>query len=209
MEHLTLKSARILCRSLPIYSTRYAFNSSVRQNNPKTKVPEIFSEAAQSPPGASFRNMFDENDIIRRIRIEQVRRDGFYLSNRLHFRGPILIMGEEAFLWDVPQGQGIVQMQKGSSPVGGVFEKWTPDSFSVFQTIVPKPELLVFGTGATFVPLPPVLRESLFSFGIQLEQMATWQAVSTYNMLAEEGRRVAAALLPPVPTSARTGESMQ
>jgi uncharacterized protein len=56
-------------------------------------------------------------------------------------------------------------------------------------------ELLLLGTGATFVLLPPVLRQGLKAAGISLDPMATSAAISTYNILIGEGRRVAAALL--------------
>lgn len=67
-------------------------------------------------------------------------------------------------------------------------------------------EILVLGTGKTVVPLPPSLRDYLHDLGIQVDPMSTRNAAATFNLLAEENRRVAAALLPVEKTSARTGE---
>lgn len=56
-------------------------------------------------------------------------------------------------------------------------------------------DLLVVGTGAKAVPFPPHLRQDLRARGIVVEAMATPSACRTYNILAAEGRRVAAALI--------------
>lgn len=79
------------------------------------------------------------------------------------------------------------------------------------------PEILLLGTGKTIFQPPPYIREHLNEMGIQLDVMDTvciqWifltptcthpvsqrNACSTYNLLSEEGRRVAAALLPLAP----------
>ena len=65
------------------------------------------------------------------------------------------------------------------------------DFNSVFDT---KPEIVLLGTGASNV-FPP--RELTFAFarkGIGLEVMDTPAAARTFNVLANEGRRVAAIL---------------
>ena len=56
-------------------------------------------------------------------------------------------------------------------------------------------ELLIIGTGANLVPLPLVLREKLRAHKIRFDPMATAVAISTYNILLGERRRVAAAFL--------------
>ncbi|MDH3663281.1 MAG: Mth938-like domain-containing protein [Alphaproteobacteria bacterium] len=56
-------------------------------------------------------------------------------------------------------------------------------------------EILIVGCGATLALLPVTLREVLRTKGIGLEAMDTGAACRTYNLLAGEGRRVAAALI--------------
>ncbi|HWG04884.1 MAG TPA: Mth938-like domain-containing protein [Beijerinckiaceae bacterium] len=56
-------------------------------------------------------------------------------------------------------------------------------------------ELLLLGTGKTFVMPSQGLRAGLKAIGIGLDPMATAAAISTYNILLGENRRVAAALL--------------
>lgn len=56
-------------------------------------------------------------------------------------------------------------------------------------------ELLILGTGRTFVFPAAALRDRLAAAGIVVDPMATGSAVWTYNILLGEERRVAAALL--------------
>ncbi len=56
-------------------------------------------------------------------------------------------------------------------------------------------DLLIVGTGADLLPLPGPLRAKLRAAGVGCETMATGAAVRTYNMLVDEGRRVAALLI--------------
>lgn len=60
-------------------------------------------------------------------------------------------------------------------------------------------DILVVGTGASFLLLPPELRRQIRDWGMVVEAMATPAACRTYNVLLAEERRVAAALivLPP------------
>lgn len=56
-------------------------------------------------------------------------------------------------------------------------------------------DMLIVGTGASLALLSPVLREALRVRGIRADSMATGSAVSTYNILLGERRRVAGAFL--------------
>ena len=56
-------------------------------------------------------------------------------------------------------------------------------------------EFVLLGTGATQTLPPKTIREGLRAAGIGLEFMSTESAARTYNVLASEGRRVAAALI--------------
>ena len=56
-------------------------------------------------------------------------------------------------------------------------------------------EFVLLGTGRTQALPPKGVRESLRAAGIGLEFMSTESAARTYNVLASEGRRLAAALI--------------
>ncbi len=59
-----------------------------------------------------------------------------------------------------------------------------------------KPEVVLLGTGATHVFLPPRLMVAFYQQGIGIEAMSTEAACRTFNVLVSEGRNVVAALLP-------------
>jgi len=59
-------------------------------------------------------------------------------------------------------------------------------------------EILLLGCGRRMMPVPPPLRVGLRQMGIGIDAMDTGAACRTYDVLLTEGRRVAAALLPPV-----------
>lgn len=56
-------------------------------------------------------------------------------------------------------------------------------------------ELLLLGTGLDIVPVPETLRWRFREARIGFDVMQTGAAARTYNILATEGRRVAAALI--------------
>ncbi|KAJ3273672.1 hypothetical protein HDU76_010780 [Blyttiomyces sp. JEL0837] len=125
-------------------------------------------------------------------------------------------------MWDVPQyGVGSVEVEQGDGEVevndkglervdnpGSVFHLWTTDMLKLFEIVTPKPEIVVIGTGAAMQPMPPMLKNYLHKLGIQVEVMSSRHAGSTYNLLLREGRRASTALLPNIPTSARTGQHL-
>jgi uncharacterized protein len=56
-------------------------------------------------------------------------------------------------------------------------------------------DVMLVGTGLEPYPLPRELRAALREAGLNAEIMTTSAAVSTFNILVEEGRNVAAALI--------------
>ncbi|KAJ1342305.1 hypothetical protein BSLG_003228 [Batrachochytrium salamandrivorans] len=88
------------------------------------------------------------------------------------------------------------------------FYGWSCDMFKIFEIVDPTPDILVLGTGSKMERLPPSLRKYLGSLGMQVEVLSSRQAAATYNVLLQEGRKPAVALLPNVPTSARTGKAL-
>lgn len=56
-------------------------------------------------------------------------------------------------------------------------------------------EFVLLGLGPTMLPPPKAVREAMAAARVGLEVMDTPQAVRLYNVLAHDGRRVAAALI--------------
>ncbi|MGE5500672.1 MAG: Mth938-like domain-containing protein [Ignavibacteriales bacterium] len=75
-------------------------------------------------------------------------------------------------------------------------DELTPDAFE--EVIAAGPgvvEFVLLGTGARQALPPRAVREALSAAGMGLEFMSTEAAARTYNVLASEGRRLAAALI--------------
>ncbi len=72
----------------------------------------------------------------------------------------------------------------------------TPESLKpVFAAPKGSIELLLVGTGPDLIRLSAPLQARLKGAGIRFDPMSTSAAARTYNVLAGEGRRVAAALI--------------
>ncbi|KAI8988928.1 NADH dehydrogenase 1 alpha subcomplex assembly factor 3 [Pilobolus umbonatus] len=127
--------------------------------------------------------MFDRGP---NVGIEVITKHGFVLSNHIKIDQPLILVSGSPFLWNPPpRSPGFMPMKD-----------WPLDTFKIFEVVSPKPELIMFGTGKEFAPIPEHIRKFFFELGIQVDQMNSKLAAATYNVLAEEGRRVAAALLP-------------
>ncbi|TFK55421.1 DUF498-domain-containing protein [Heliocybe sulcata] len=137
------------------------------------------------PPGlrenhGAFTNIL-ASEIPPPVQVSQITQEGIQLADGLILPSACIFLEGKVFLWDVPQS---------------LWDGWSKDRFEIFETVVPKPDILLLGTGASASMPPPSIRAFLNGMGIQTDIMDTRNACSTYNLLAEEGRRVAAALLP-------------
>ncbi|KAJ7068820.1 DUF498-domain-containing protein [Mycena amicta] len=115
--------------------------------------------------------------------IASVSSSGILLQDGLLLPGATILLDGKVFLWDVPESVA----------------QWRREHLALFEVVVPRPEILILGTGEELTHPPPSFRALLTDLGIQVDVMSTRNACSTYNLLAEEGRRVAAALAPLTP----------
>ncbi|TKA57225.1 hypothetical protein B0A53_01181 [Rhodotorula sp. CCFEE 5036] len=122
---------------------------------------------------------------------------GFTLSDGLVVPSPILMIDGNCFMWDVGHPtDGTKPDGKPKSEFGLDWDGWSKDKLAVFETLSPRPEIILFGTGAKGLFAPPAVRTYLNGLGIQVDVLDSRNASSTFNLLQEEGRRVAAALQP-------------
>ncbi|GAN11733.1 DUF498-domain-containing protein [Mucor ambiguus] len=146
-------------------------------------IPQQASSAIPSSMLAAFNNMFDRGP---NVGIEVITKKGFVLSNHIKIDQPLILLNGSPFLWNAPpRAPGFLPMKD-----------WDIEAFKIFELVSPRPELIMFGTGREFAPIPEHIRQYFFKLGIQVDQMNSKHAAATYNVLAEEGRRIAAALLP-------------
>jgi uncharacterized protein len=64
------------------------------------------------------------------------------------------------------------------------------------QVLELEPEVVLIGTGARQIFLPPALMMFFYSRNIGIEVMSTDAACRTFNVLVSESRKVVAALIP-------------
>ena len=79
------------------------------------------------------------------------------------------------------------------------------DSLALFTVLDPKIDVLIIGygdlikseSGRRSFPVDPSIIMKMRQKGVNVELLTTENAIATYNYLVEEGRVVAAALIPP------------
>lgn len=111
-----------------------------------------------------------------RVVLEGYYSDGFSVVGRDRLAGPLVVLPKTVLKWNVRTWADV-----------------TPTALALFEA--PRTTLLLLGTGATHRFLPAETVAWLRGRGVAVECMATDKAVATFNILNEEHRQVAAALL--------------
>ncbi|KAG0050143.1 hypothetical protein BGZ83_005063 [Gryganskiella cystojenkinii] len=201
--------------------------SALRQKN--VPLPGAHEDADSAISG--FMNMFNDKE-SKTVSITTCTKHGFVTTEAITLQGPVLCIGGQVFLWDIFQKGGAVDRSLSTpsslssttaasgrapapattssppAPARSIFETMDESTareiFKIFELMNPRPEILIVGTGKAFAPLSPAVRSVVRSLGLQVDMMSTANAAATYNMLAEEGREVAAALLPLEPSTVQT-----
>ncbi|KIJ20441.1 hypothetical protein PAXINDRAFT_108505 [Paxillus involutus ATCC 200175] len=197
MNTLTvLRALRHPCRfpHKPFHTyTSFSATTLLAQLRPLQLARPIHStHPVRSPDSPTALTNILASDIPPPVQVSSVGPAGIKLVDGLLLEGPVVFLEGKVFLWDVP---GLVMGKGGISD----WEGWKREHWAIFEVVVPKPEILIFGTGTRMELVPSSIKAHMKEFGIQIDVMDTKNASSTYNLLAEEGRRVAAALLPIVP----------
>lgn len=109
--------------------------------------------------------------------IESYGRGGFRFAGMSH-RGSLLLLPSGIWAWPVTEPSGI-----------------TAEALAPVVAEADQIGLLLIGTGRVRWPLPVELMQLFAAHRISAETSQTGQAANTYNLLLEEGRRVAAALI--------------
>ena len=119
----------------------------------------------------------DAPHLPRSAPIEAYGKGGFAFAEMSH-RGSLLCLPEAIWAWPVARPEEIDR-----ASLARVFE-----AASSIDT-------LIIGTGAGVWLAPPALRDALRAVRVVLDTMQTGPAITTYNIMIGEHRRVAAALI--------------
>eukprot|EP00002_Diphylleia_rotans_P034947 TRINITY_DN7569_c0_g1_i1.p1 TRINITY_DN7569_c0_g1~~TRINITY_DN7569_c0_g1_i1.p1 ORF type:complete len:172 (-),score=33.72 TRINITY_DN7569_c0_g1_i1:232-747(-) len=129
-----------------------------------------------------FSNAFNEFDLLQwsgsKTRIEAYNQEGFVV-NGTYLKGPVFLLPKNHLFW-APIDAASIQ----------------PDHFSLLEAFHPQMELLIIGVGEETPYLEPKIHEHLKKLKIPYETMTVRNAVSTFNVLNQEDRLVAAAIIP-------------
>jgi uncharacterized protein len=109
--------------------------------------------------------------------IESYGKGGFRFAGMSH-RGSLLFLPSGIWAWPVTEAAGI-----------------TAETLAPVIAEADAIGILLIGTGRMRWSLPVELMQLFAAHGISAETSQTGQAANTYNILLEEGRRVAAALI--------------
>lgn len=107
-----------------------------------------------------------------------------FVVNGVEHRGSVFLYQDMTLLWKV----------KGIDDV-------TPASLTAAHALRPPPDLLIVGCGARMGALPKETIEFFRDGETAVEVLDTPNAVATYNILVQEGRAVAAAMILPIDES--------
>ncbi|KAJ8450677.1 hypothetical protein Cgig2_021149 [Carnegiea gigantea] len=128
-------------------------------------------------------SLYDQINLIDNVPEDQLRFQEFddtgFKVNGVKYEGSLICVGNLLMSWSPKK-----------------FSEVTPESLSIFQILRPIPEILIIGCGRHIQPVNSELRNFVRSIGMKLEAVDSRNAASTYNILNEEGRIVAAAVLP-------------
>ena len=116
-------------------------------------------------------------DVRQAPAIERFGGGGFVIQGE-RFEGSALILGDAARPW-------------GATTLAALSAADFAEPFAHRDDV----EFVLLGCGAAMAPPPKALREAFQSARLGLEVMTTPEACRLYNVLAADGRRIAAALL--------------
>lgn len=152
-----------MSRALPVLR---ASSRIQRFISPVAQGPSFCRAFHSSPiPHSGLQNIFETSDLPS-LSVTKLTARGFHLTDDLVVPGGLVLVGGRALIWDVdppslPAGGTIVDAWKG----------WTKERFEVFSSVVPRPEILLFGTGKQVIPAPKEIKDYVSGLGIQLDVM--------------------------------------
>lgn len=119
----------------------------------------------------------DALHLPRSAQIDAYGNGGFRFANMSH-RGSLLCLPDAIWAWPITSPDAIDRQS---------LRKVIDNAASI--------DFLVIGTGVTMWQAPQTLREAMRAHNISLDTMQTAHAINIYNVMIDEKRRVAAALI--------------
>ncbi|KAI8872346.1 hypothetical protein GQ42DRAFT_115652, partial [Ramicandelaber brevisporus] len=131
------------------------------------------------------------------VAVQAMGKNSFILTNGIQCDGHLLIVNGRAFKWTLPSSSSSSSSSPSSSTAASIYAPIDLESLRVFKNVLPRPDILVIGTGAQARPLDPKVKQYLNGLGIQVEICNTRRACAAFSLLVDEDRRVSCAILAP------------
>lgn len=106
----------------------------------------------------SFTNLLADADNPPPVQVSSISdKEGIRLADGLVLSAASIFLEGQVYLWDVPSPK----TGEGDRTEKDQWKGWTEDHFELFDVVVPKPEILLLGTGKRIVQPPPFMRTYL------------------------------------------------
>ncbi|KAF2077165.1 hypothetical protein CYY_001550 [Polysphondylium violaceum] len=194
---IKLQSSRVYLNRISSPLTTYTsivlnknqlYSNGGNNNNNKSQLNSNSSRNDESKryycKGLSNRGMVEENkgELANVYSIDAYSDAGFSV-NKVLIPGSIAVMPDKLFLWDIHSYKDI-----------------TAETLALIDLVDPPLEFIILGTGKNIEPIPhDTILKIQSHYKVSVEIMSTFNAIGTYNILAEEGRNIAAFLIPVQP----------
>lgn len=173
---------RVRTCSVPTYAVPLTMNS--HQRWLATKSSELDKRmAAAGPRLPGEYDVFGDGGDGEGSHGNKVMVDG-YSGSRFSING-VLLPGPLFLLPTLPLAWNVTSL-----------DELSPESLALAYAIRPRVSILILGCGQRIKMINPQLRDFFRQKGISIEALDTWNAVATWNILNQEDRAVAAALMP-------------
>jgi len=160
------------------------------QNNTHRATGPTLNPGKQLLPRRGFAISPEDFDLL--VNDEHLARvDGYgengFLVNGVEYHSPIVCFGKLTFAWHV-----------------NTIEDINLDSLAIINLLKPAPDVVIFGTGTSALKIPDEIIQAFRKNGTNVDIMNTANACTTFNILNQESRSIACALLLDRPGSSET-----
>jgi len=160
------------------------FSASLRSSSKARPVSRFYSglqfEEFEDTKHKSHVELSSKSEVVDPLLLTGYHPGGFQFRGNTLIKGPIVVIDRVVFQWKIDDVKQI-----------------SAASFSLFEMIYPKVDLIIVGTGDSCEYLSTDILDELRSRGIGVEVQDTPHACGTYNLLkGQRPKTVGAALIP-------------
>ena len=137
--------------------------------------------------------MTNLNEVNSLIMIDSYSPEGFRLNDGSFAFGPVIVFPTGVLSWKLLD-----------------YDDITDEAFAIFDVVYPKPDVIIVGLGdnSNTKSKADLFMNLRRKRGLNVEFLATPDAIATYNFMVSENRAVAAAMAPPSDVGIRSDQDV-